>query len=112
MDERTQDWLNDGGFQSRKLWFCVLGLALVLVGALIAAHWPAFGANYETFVGGIVGITSLFLTGNVAARWVAAKHVIAKTLGVKDKDDKGDADDKPDDKADEAKPPVEPEPQD
>lgn len=67
--------LNDGGAKSRKLWFSVYSIAVMVIAALAGAHMPAFAPMYDTLVGGIVAVTAAFLTGNVAAKWVIGKAV-------------------------------------
>lgn len=67
------EWMKDGGIKSRKLWFAVGATGLIFVGNLIAAKWIGFSANYETMVGGIIGVLTVYLTGNVASRWSAGK---------------------------------------
>lgn len=70
--------LNDGGNKSRKLWFSIYAIAVMVVAALAGARMPAFAPMYDTLVGGIVAVTAAFLTGNVAAKWVIGKSVGSK----------------------------------
>ena len=66
----------DGGAKSRKLWFSVYAITVMVLAALIGARLPAFAPMYDTLVGGIVAVTAAFLTGNVAAKWVIGKSGI------------------------------------
>ena len=66
--------------KSKKLWFSV-GATLSLVAfALLAAKFPALIPLYDTFTGGVVGITTVYLTGNVANKWVLAGAAAKKTI--------------------------------
>lgn len=65
--------VRDNGIKSRKLWFSVFAVAMVLGGAFVAAHWPSLAPMYDTMVGGIVAITGLYLTGSVATKFVGTK---------------------------------------
>lgn len=65
--------IRDGGIKSRKLWFSVFVVVTMFGGAAVCAKWPALVPLYDTFVGGIVAVTGLFLTGNIANKWVGIK---------------------------------------
>ena len=67
---------SNGGYKSRKFNLTVLGLILVTAVALSALKWPAIVAVFPTFVGGILGILSLYFTGNVINRYVVNKRII------------------------------------
>lgn len=74
---------NDGGWKSRKLWFGFYATALLFVGMVYAAKEPATAALYGEFVGGIVGIVTIVLGGNIAGKWVAgdaAKKLPAEVI--------------------------------
>lgn len=73
MDKGT--WLKDGGIKSRKLWFAIFIALMIFVGALLTLKYPGFGANYETLVGGLLGISGVYLAGNVTSRWASSKNV-------------------------------------
>jgi hypothetical protein len=67
LDER------DGGLASRKLWFCV-GTALAMIATWFCTGFiHSLQPTFDTVIGGILAISGLYLTGNVASRWVAAK---------------------------------------
>lgn len=63
----------DGGWKSRKLGFSIFAIAILYIGARIANADTAFRAVYESFVGGVVGISGMYLIGNVGTKWVAGK---------------------------------------
>jgi hypothetical protein len=65
--------IRDGGVKSRKLWFSVFAITTLFIGALLAGKFPPFAALYGDLVGGIVGIAGLYLTGNIAQKWVGTK---------------------------------------
>jgi hypothetical protein len=65
--------LSDGGFSSRKMWMAYVGMLFIAVGGVLAAYKPVFGPLYDTYVGGILGALGLFMTGNIAGKYVLAK---------------------------------------
>lgn len=69
----SEDAPRDNGFKSRKLWFSVFAVATIFGGATLGAHWTSFAPLYDTLVGGIVAVAGLFLTGQVATKWVNTK---------------------------------------
>jgi hypothetical protein len=64
----------DGGWLSRKLWFCFVSSVLVLVASRIS---PAAGLS--EVVTGLVMICGIFVTGNAVVRWKAGNIEQAKT---------------------------------
>jgi hypothetical protein len=56
----------DGGYTSRKLWFCVFSAFLVLVAARFT---PA--VTVPTVVAGLVTITGIYITGRSIVQWKA-----------------------------------------
>lgn len=62
--------MRDGGYRSRKLWFTVFAMGLAFAGFCLTAGWPAFAPSYSTFVGAIVGLSTVYLTSNVATKAV------------------------------------------
>lgn len=69
----------DGGWKSRKLWFGFYSTMLLFCGMYLASKEPAVAALYGEFVGGLVGIVTVVLGGNIAGKWVAGDA--AKKLG-------------------------------
>lgn len=69
----------DGGWKSRKLWFSVFAIAVMYLGMRVAAADALLRPLYETFVGGVMGVSGMFLIGNVGAKWVSGKTVQAST---------------------------------
>lgn len=65
--------VRDGGNKSRKLWFSVFSIVTIALGGVAAAVWPAFLPVYETFVGGVVAISGLYLAGNVTQKLIGSK---------------------------------------
>lgn len=65
--------IRDGGIKSRKLWFSIFAIAVIFVGAILAAHWAAMISVYSTMVGGVLGVVGAYLTGNVAQKWIGVK---------------------------------------
>lgn len=58
---------------SRKLWFSVYAITMLVATAAAAAIWVSFAVTYETLAGSIVAVTALYLTGNVAQKVGFAK---------------------------------------
>jgi hypothetical protein len=65
--------IRDNGWKSKKLWFAAGAIASIFVGAVLAAFLAPIAPLYGDMVGGIVAVTGLFLTGNVANKWVGTK---------------------------------------
>lgn len=66
--------IKDGGVKSRKLWFAVFAIAVIVGAGLYGpALWAGSVAFYDAMVGGVVAIAAAYLTGNVAQKWVGAK---------------------------------------
>lgn len=78
MSNLNEQLAKDGGYKSRKLWLAFFAIGVIFTGALCSAHWSAFGAVYDTLVGGVVGIAAAYFTGNVANKFVATRTRAAK----------------------------------
>jgi hypothetical protein len=63
-------FFNDNGYKSRKFWFCIYAVGILLIGSILGAFFPAFSTTYTEFVGGVVAITTAYLAGNVAQKYV------------------------------------------
>lgn len=64
----------DGGMSSRKLWFAVITSAFIFAGAALAGIWPMFSPNYDAMVGGLLGALTIYVGGNLGAKWTIGKH--------------------------------------
>jgi hypothetical protein len=73
MPDIVSEIIRDGGWKSRKLWFSVFAVLILLAGWVLAGHFHSLQALYDTFVGGVVGVSGLYLTGSVATKWVGTK---------------------------------------
>ena len=62
----------DNGFRSRKLWFAVFTILVLLVAFVYAAQHDAKGV-FETFATHVVFVASTFIGGNVMSKWVSTK---------------------------------------
>ncbi|NDC25724.1 MAG: hypothetical protein EBZ49_16560 [Proteobacteria bacterium] len=78
MSSTNDNPLKDGGYKSRKLWLAFFAIGAVFAGALCSAKWQAFGAVYDTLVGGVVGIVAAYFTGNVANKFVVTRRAAPK----------------------------------
>lgn len=65
--------IRDGGYKSRKLAFCFFAVVVMFIGACVACKCAGFASIYSTFVGGVMGVVALLLTGNVATKFVGLK---------------------------------------
>jgi hypothetical protein len=77
MNEIVEKILHDGGFLSRKLLFSLFSVIVIFAGWLIAGHFPSLQGLFQTYVGGVVGVAGLYLTGSVATNWTATKAISA-----------------------------------
>lgn len=99
--EHLSTMLKGRGLYSRKLWFgvgCVVALAAMV---FVAAHYAAVAGIYSEFVGGVVGVYSIYAGANAATKWGSAKHIGSKLA-----DNEGDSSDdskSTDDKGDDTK---------
>jgi len=66
--------LHDGGKMSRKFILTIMALALLTGVALLSVKYAAIVAILPTFVGGILGVLSLYFTGNVMNKYVVGKQ--------------------------------------
>ncbi len=66
--------VKDGGMKSRKLWFAIFAITVIVGAAVVGPMiWAGFVSVYDAMVGGIVAIAGMYLTGNVAQKWVGVK---------------------------------------
>lgn len=68
-----EDSKDPSKWKSRKLHFSLLCLALITLGFVMAAYFPAAQAMYVQYVAGILGVLTLYLGGNVGNKYVVAK---------------------------------------
>jgi len=65
----------DGGVLSRKMWFAV-GIAVAMIACwLLTGWWIPLATTYEALLGGLLAVLGLFITGNVANKFVVAKSL-------------------------------------
>lgn len=67
--------LKDGSFASRKFMLTIFAIILLTIIALAGIIYPAVVAILPTFVGGLLGILSLYFTGNVVNKYVTGKNL-------------------------------------
>jgi divalent metal cation (Fe/Co/Zn/Cd) transporter len=65
--------IRDNGYKSRKLWFSAFAIVAIFGGWIGAGLMPSLVPMFATFVGGVLGVAGLFLTGNVATKLVGTK---------------------------------------
>lgn len=52
----------------------LIAMAICVGGYVATAFAPALAAQYTVLVGAVNGVAAVYMTGNAAAQWVAAKH--------------------------------------
>jgi len=72
---RKVDYKN-GAYKSRKFTLTLLGVILITLLAAAGIWYPTVPAVYPTFIGGILGVLSLYFTGNVMNKYVVGKTAI------------------------------------
>ena len=60
----------DSSFGSRKFILTLVSLVLLVGAAVLAGFVPSFVALFPTLVGGIIGIVSVYMTGNIVNKGV------------------------------------------
>jgi len=60
----------DGQFGSRKFVLTLVSLSLLVGAAVLAGFIPGFVSIFPTLVGGIIGIVSVYMTGNIVNKGV------------------------------------------
>lgn len=81
-----QKFVADGGLKSRKLWFGV-GCILVLVAVvLVACHYAAAVGLYSQFVTGVVSLYGIYCGVDGVRHWGNVKHLADKLTDEPDDD--------------------------
>lgn len=52
-------------YSSRKFVLAIICIVVIFLGGLLAVKFPAFAALYPAFIGGVLGVAGLYITGNV-----------------------------------------------
>ena len=65
----------DGGWKSRKMWFSLYCISLMSY----MATKDIDSIKFDALVTGIIGVSGLFLAGNVGTKWVASKSPASST---------------------------------
>ena len=60
----------ENSFGSRKFVITFVALALLVGAALLAGFIPSFISVFPTLVGGIIGVVSVYMTGNIVNKGV------------------------------------------
>lgn len=68
--------MNDGSYASRKFVLTIIGLVLVTILAIGGLWYPMVAGIFPTFIGGILGVLSLYFTGNVMSKMVQGKTAV------------------------------------
>jgi hypothetical protein len=67
------DW-KDNGYKSRKLTMSYVVMALGTLGYLAVGKWPALAVAYPEFCVFLIGTSGIYVGGNAAVKWVAARN--------------------------------------
>lgn len=67
--------LKDGSFASRKFLLTLVCILLLSGVSLSGVLFPAIVAILPTFVGGLLGIVSLYFTGNIMNKFVVGNNI-------------------------------------
>jgi hypothetical protein len=67
----------DGGLASRKLWFGIGSSGAICVLAILGA-WclPALLPVLPEVIGGLIGVLSLYIGGNLGAKFLVSRHTV------------------------------------
>ena len=68
--------LNDGSYRSRKFFLTLLSFIIIIIMTLLCLKYEPLIGVLPTFIGGILGVLSVYFTGNVAAKFVLKKTEI------------------------------------
>lgn len=63
----------DGGIKSRKLWFSVFAMFLVIFTAFMATKGVIHKSLYSEVSDALVALAAIYLGGNVAGKFFASK---------------------------------------
>jgi hypothetical protein len=63
----------DHGFKSKKLWFTVFVISVLTLVTLLAQKLPVIVGIYPVFVGGLTGLTGMFLGADHLAKSLVTK---------------------------------------
>lgn len=69
------DRLDSGSLASRKFLLTIGSLVLTSVVCILAGFFSGLATILPTFVGGVLGILSLYFTGNVLNKFVVGKSI-------------------------------------
>jgi hypothetical protein len=86
--DKLAKMLKGRGVYSRKLWLAIFCLILLIVGIFLAVKWAVVVGLYTEFVGGVVGLFSIYCGANAASKWGSAKHIGSKLADNDAGDDK------------------------
>jgi len=63
------------GYRSRKFFLTILSVLVLVLFSLMSIWFTAVAAILPSFIGGLLGILSLYFTGNVANKYVLGKVI-------------------------------------
>lgn len=68
-----QQFKQENVYRSRKFLLTISTLILITAMAVFGMYVPSIQGVFPTYIGGILGILSLYFTGNVMTKWVVNK---------------------------------------
>ena len=76
-----------GLYKSRKFILTLMGLILITLLTILSGWLPVIPTVLPTFVGGMLGILSLYFAGNVGNKYIVGKTLVSEK---EDETTKGD----------------------
>lgn len=68
--------LEDGAFKSRKFLLTILAVILITAVAVLSIWFSTIISIMPTFIGGVLGVLSLYFTGNVMSKHVTGNNIV------------------------------------
>lgn len=70
----------ENSYASPKLHLVYVTMLLIFGGAVLAANFTAFGTNYVTMVGGLLGAAGIYTGGHVTSHWVMTNKLASTPI--------------------------------
>ncbi len=75
----------DKGFRGTKFVMALIAMAICVTAWGATGIWPGLEGTFPVLVGAIDGLAALYMTGNAAAQYVAARHGPKEAPSAEDK---------------------------
>lgn len=77
----------DKGFRGTKFVMACIAMAVCALTFFATGYWPSLAGQYPILVGAVDALAALYMGGNAAAQYVAARHGKTIDEGLKSKSD-------------------------